>query len=86
MESWSQTRPINAALLSFKTAPPDYPHSHGEGFEEDAILPYRDAEPYKASIYYWWWAFLMRNADYQATCASSAKASFGALSRLWEYF
>ena len=36
-------------------------------------LPYRDAPPYKSSIYYWWWAFLKRDQNYVDTCASRGR-------------
>ncbi|MDA9274621.1 hypothetical protein N9Q06_01120 [bacterium] len=42
-------------------------------------MPYREAESYKASIYYWWWAFLKRNPDYQRTCANSGNGMFAGL-------
>ncbi|MBQ0803737.1 MAG: hypothetical protein KBT65_02490, partial [Sulfitobacter sp.] len=62
---------VTRHILSFKTAPPIIHMASRRRFRAARNLPYRDAEPYKASIYYWWWAFLMRNADYQRTCATS---------------
>lgn len=58
-------------ILSFKTAPPVIHTASRRRFRGGRNLPYRDAEPYKASVYYWWWAFLKRNSYYQRTCASS---------------
>jgi hypothetical protein len=62
--------------LVFETTPPYLDQtSHGR-FRGQRNLPYRDAEPYKASIYYWWWAFLKRNKQYQRTCLKRGKAQF----------
>ena len=66
-------------ILSFKTAPPIIHTVSRRRFRGGRNLPYRDAEPYKASIYYWWWAFLMRNTDYQRTCATSGHGKLAAL-------
>lgn len=66
-------------VLSFKTAPPIIHMASRRRFRGGRNLPYRDAEPYKASIYYWWWAFLMRNADYQRTCATSGQGELAGL-------
>ena len=54
--------------MIFLTAPPNIEQTRGSRFRVQRNLPYRDAEPYKASIYYWWWAFLKRNIDYVKTC------------------
>ena len=54
--------------MIFLTAPPNIEQTRGSRFRVQRNLPYRDAEPYKASIYYWWWAFLKRNIDYAKTC------------------
>ena len=66
-------------VLSFKTAPPIIHMASRRRFRGGRNLPYRDAEPYKSSIYYWWWAFLMRNADYQRTCATSGQGKLAGL-------
>lgn len=68
-------------VLSFKTAPPIIHMASRRRFRGGRNLPYRDAEPYKSSIYYWWWAFLMRNADYQRTCATSGHGKLAGLYR-----
>lgn len=51
---------------SFVYAPPDF---------EDRPYPYRlpnppypSAEKWKCSVYYYWWLYLKRNADYRLTC------------------
>ena len=54
--------------MIFLTAPPNIEQTRGSRFRVQRNLPYRDAAPYKASIYYWWWAFLKRNIDYAKTC------------------
>jgi hypothetical protein len=79
------TNEANAAqhILSFKTAPPVIHMISRRRFRGGRNLPYRGAEPYKASIYYWWWAFLKRNPDYQRTCASSG---YGELAGLYQDF
>jgi hypothetical protein len=66
-------------ILSFKTAPPVIHIVSRRRFRGGRNLPYRNAEPYKASIYYWWWAFLKRNPDYQRTCASSGHGELAGL-------
>ena len=69
--------------LVFETTPPYLDQtSHGR-FRGQRNLPYRDAAPYNASIYYWWWAFLKRNSYYQRTCAS---LGYGKLSGLYQDF
>lgn len=70
-------------VLSFKTAPPIIYMASCRRFRAPRNLPYRDAEPYKASIYYWWWAFLMRNTGYQQICATSG---CGELAGLYQDF
>jgi len=70
-------------VLSFKTAPPILHTVSRRRFRARRNLPYRDAEPYKASLYYWWWAFLKRNQHYQYTCARNGK---GHLSKLYQDF
>lgn len=66
-------------VLSFKTAPPIIYMASCRRFRAPRNLPYRDAEPYKASIYYWWWAFLMRNTRYQQICATSGRGELAGL-------
>lgn len=66
-------------ILSFKTAPPIIYMASCRRFRAPRNLPYRDAEPYKASIYYWWWAFLMRNTGYQQICATSGRGELAGL-------
>lgn len=73
----------NSALLVFETTPPYLTSTSKGRFKGHRNLPYRDAQPYKASIYYWWWAFLKRNTYYQRTCAKGGK---GHLSRLYRDF
>lgn len=67
--------------LSFMTAPPILHMASRRRFRAQRNLPYRDAEPYKASIYYWWWAFLKRNTQYQQACASSGRGNLADLYR-----
>ena len=64
-------------VLSFKTAPPIIHMASRRRFRGGRNLPYRDAEPYKASIYYWWWAFLQRNTAYKRTCRQSGHGRLG---------
>lgn len=85
------TERANEALqaVSFMTAPPILHIASRRRFRAGRNLPYRDAEPHKASLYYWWWAFLKRNADYQQTCSRSGKGNLAALYRdfgnIYEY-
>ena len=70
---------VTRHILSFKTAPPVIHIVSRRRFRGGRNLPYREAESYKASIYYWWWAFLKRNPDYQRTCANSGNGMFAGL-------
>ena len=45
--------------------------------------PYRNAEPYKVSVYYYWWAYLRRSKLYKRTCENSGK---GKLAKLYADF
>ena len=74
---------VTQHILSFKTAPPVIHIVSRRRFRGGRNLPYREAESYKASIYYWWWAFLKRNPDYQRTCANSGN---GMLAGLYQDF
>jgi len=55
----------------FVYAPPD--------FETDfyayrsPVPPYPDAPRWQQSVYYYWWLYLRRNADYRETCLSDGK-------------
>jgi hypothetical protein len=73
----------NAEALSFVTAPPNNAELAYTRFKGSRNLPYKDAEPYKSSLYYWWWAFLKRNSDYRQTCQ---KCGRGKLTRLYRDF
>ena len=65
--------------LSFMTAPPVIRMASRRRFRAGRNLPYRDAAPYKSSIYYWWWAFLKRNVTYWNTCRRSGQGKLAAL-------
>mgnify|MGYP006138194319 FL=1 len=67
--------------MIFLTAPPETEQPKRSRFRVQRNLPYRNAKPYKASIYYWWWAFLKRNVDYQNSCAKSGRGKLAALYR-----
>ena len=67
--------------LIFLTAPPVVIVSENSRFRIPRNLPYRDAPLYKASIYYWWWAFLKRNRQYQKTYKRSGQGKLAALYR-----
>ena len=69
--------------FSFMTAPPIIHMASKRRFRARRNLPYKDAKPYKASLYYWWWAFLKRSRHYQNTCARNGK---GNLSKLYQDF
>lgn len=63
----------------FVYAPPDF---------EDGFYPYRlpnppyaNAEKWKCSVYYYWWLYLRRNADYQLTCAQNGRGPCAELFR-----
>ena len=70
-------------VLSFKTAPPILHMASRRRFRAGQNQPYRDAEPYKSSLYYWWWAFLKRNSLYHKTCIQGGN---GLLSKLYRDF
>lgn len=59
--------------MIFLTAPPEIKQTACLRFRVPRNLPYRDAPPYKSSIYYWWWAFLKRDQNYADTCASRGR-------------
>ena len=65
--------------LIFTTAPPDISAPQHSRFRIPRNLPYRDAPAFKASIYYWWWAFLKRNTHYQKTCRQFGQGKLSAL-------
>ena len=69
--------------LSFMTAPPDVEQIARTRFREPRNLPYRNAPPHTASIYYWWWAFLKLNPHYQKTCLNNGS---GPLTKLYSDF
>ena len=73
----------NAEALSFVTAPPNNAELAHTRFKGSRNMPYKGAEPYKSSLYYWWWAFLKRNKDYRQTCR---KCGTGKLARLYRDF
>lgn len=45
--------------------------------------PYRNAEPYKCSVYFYWWAYLRRSKLYKRTCEANGK---GKLANLYADF
>lgn len=45
--------------------------------------PYSDAEPYKISVYYYWWQYLRRSKLYKRTCENNGK---GKLAKLYADF
>ena len=47
------------------------------------VVPYRDAPPYKVSVYYYWWAYLRRSTLYKRTCENNGK---GKLAKLYADF
>ena len=56
----------NLAPPHFVYAPPDFgdaPYSYRR-----PSPPYANAAPWKCSVYYYWWLYLQRNADYRLTC------------------
>ena len=59
--------------MIFLTAPPEIEQTACLRFRVPRNLPYRDAPPYKSSIYYWWWTFLKRDQNYADTCASRGR-------------
>lgn len=69
--------------LSFMTAPPDIEECARTRFREPRNLPYRNAPTYKASIYYWWWAFLKRNKAYCRICKQNGR---GRLAQIYADF
>lgn len=73
----------SSATLVFETTPPYLSVTSKSRFKGQRNLPYPEAQPYKASIYYWWWAFLKRNRNYQITCTNNGK---GHLSKLYQDF
>jgi hypothetical protein len=69
--------------LSFMTAPPNVEKFAHTRFREPRNLPYQNAPAYKASIYYWWWAFLKRNKAYCYACGQNGR---GELARIYADF
>ena len=45
--------------------------------------PFREAEKWQTSVYYFWWAYLRRSKAYERTCANKGK---GKLSKLYADF
>ena len=45
--------------------------------------PYPNAEPWKCSVYYYWWEYLRRHEGYRRTCLSGGKGKYA---RLYEDF
>ncbi len=77
-------RSISArAHYCFTTAPPEFRPAKNRRFQYLRAPPYRGAPQYKASLYYWWWAYLKRNSRYQDTCKAHGK---GALRGLYKDF
>jgi hypothetical protein len=77
-----QTMGLNPPL-SFMTAPPDVERIAHTRFREPRNLPHRNAPAHKASLYYWWWALLRQNPNYQRTCQDNGH---GPLSSLYADF
>jgi hypothetical protein len=43
------------------------------------VPPFRDAEPWQHSVYYFWWEFLRRHDGYKACCERGGKGKYAAL-------
>ena len=41
--------------------------------------PFRAAEPWQCSVYYFWWEYLRRNAGYKRCCEQRGKGKYGSL-------
>ena len=41
--------------------------------------PYNGAEPWKGSVYYFWWEYLRRHAGYRKTCTNNGKGKYAKL-------
>lgn len=68
-----------AAYRNFPFAPPDYP---GAPFRPQLPAPpYAGAPGWKCSVYYYWWEYLRRNAEYRATCEANGQGSHEELYR-----
>ena len=63
-----------AAYRNFPYAPPEYP---GAPFRaRPPNPPYKGAEGWKCSVYYYWWEYLRRHEDYRATCERDGKGPY----------
>ena len=72
--------------FSFMTAPPIIHMASKRRFRARRNLPYKDAKPYKASLYYWWWAFLKSKPTLSKYLRKERQGQLvKALSRLWRY-
>lgn len=63
----------------FVYAPPDF----DDGFYPYRLPnpPYPNAEKWKCSVYYYWWLYLRRNANYQLTCEQGGRGPCAELYR-----
>jgi hypothetical protein len=46
---------------------------------KDVNKPYPEAEPYKCSVYYYWWEYLRRNEGYMSCCKRGGRGAFSKL-------
>jgi len=59
-----------------KSPPRHFPYQHPRfSFRKNA----KDREPWKRSIYYWWWAYLRHNSDYIECCKQNGSGSLSEL-------
>ena len=65
--------------LIFTTAPPDISRTPTLEVPNTTQLALSGCPAFKASIYYWWWAFLKRNTHYQKTCRQFGQGKLSAL-------
>jgi hypothetical protein len=74
---WTDT--LKVAYEVFPSAPPPFP---GAPYRPRPLVsPYRGAERWKCSVYYFWWEYLRRHAGYRATCAKGGRGEFANLYR-----
>lgn len=66
--------------LYFRYAPP---MAELDEYSDDELpkLPFKGAEPYQRSVYYYWWLFLREHEGYRACCKAKGRGEYAALYR-----
>jgi hypothetical protein len=71
-------------MEDFKKRPLHFAHAWPlKNWRKDGTMrvapPFKDAEPWQCSVYYYWWAYLRRHDGYRSTCEQAGKGHYAKL-------